>query len=273
MSRIMPSGAGCREDVIDTHAHLDIDAFDSDRAQVIQRALEAGVSRIINASFDLESSRRSVALAREYSYIYALVGVHPHDAGNVPGDYLEQISRLAQEPGVVALGEMGLDYYRNLSPREEQKKVFRQQLALARELNVPVVIHDRDAHGDVLDILRGDGVSSRGGILHCFSGSWEMARDCMSLGLYISIAGPVTYPNAPKLKEIAARLPLDRLLVETDCPYLAPQGYRGKRNEPSYVRLVVEEIARLRGIRPEQVAQAAYQNAIKVFNLRSDVSV
>lgn len=254
--------------LVDTHAHLDIDDFDADREEVLSRASQNGVAVIINASFDMASSRRSVALAESRGGVYALAGVHPHDAGEVPEDYLEELASLAQKPQVVALGEMGLDYYRDLSPREAQQKIFREQLALARELEIPVVIHDRDAHADVMKILRKDGISRRGGVMHCYSASWEMAVDFMKMGFYISIAGPVTFPNAARLKDIAARLPLDRLLVETDCPYLAPQARRGKRNEPAYVRYVAEEIAGLRGMDSESLARAASANAAAIFGIK-----
>lgn len=253
--------------LVDTHAHLDIEEFDGDREDVIKRALGEGVGIIINASFDLASSQRSVALAGRHESIYALVGIHPHDAGDVPGDYLARLGELAGKPGVVAVGEIGLDYYRDLSPRPVQQKIFREQLALARDLDLPVVIHDRDAHGDLLDILKRDGPGKRGGVMHCYSGSWEMAKVCLAMGFFISIAGPVTFPNATKLKDIAARLPLERLLIETDCPYLAPQARRGKRNEPAYVRYVAEEIASLRGVRMEELARAVTANAGVIFGL------
>jgi len=253
--------------LVDTHAHVDIDAFDADREEVLERAAQNGVAVIINASFDMESSRRSVALAESRGGVYALAGVHPHDAGEVPENYLEELASMAKGPRVVALGEMGLDYYRDLSPREVQQKVFREQLALARELEIPVVIHDRDAHADIMSILKKDGISGRGGIMHCYSASWEMAVDFMKMGFYISIAGPVTFPNAARLKDIAARLPLDRLLVETDCPYLAPQARRGKRNEPAYVRYVAEEIAGLRGMDLESLARSASANAAAIFGI------
>jgi TatD DNase family protein len=253
--------------LVDTHAHLDIKDFDGDRGDVLGRAALNGVAAIVNASFDLESSRRSVAMAGRYRGLYAIVGIHPHDADEAPEGYLEELRVLARNPAVVALGEMGLDYYRDLSPRAVQQKVFREQLALARELNMPAVIHDRDAHGDVMNILRRDGVPRRGGIMHCYSGSWEMARECIKMGFYISVAGPVTFPNASRLKDIAARLPLDRILVETDCPYLTPQAHRGKRNEPAYVRYVAEEIARLRGMPPEEFARAASANAAAIFGV------
>ncbi len=253
--------------LVDTHAHIDIEEFDPDREEVLKRAFEGGVAAIVNAAFDLESSRRAVDLACRHRGLYAMAGIHPHDAGEAPEGYLEILGALARNPAVVALGEMGLDYYRHLSPRPAQQKVFREQLALARELDMPAVIHDRDAHGDVLNILKRDGAPRRGGIMHCYSGSWEMAVECMKRGFYISIAGPVTYPNARKLKEIAVRLPLERVLVETDCPYLAPQDHRGKRNEPAYVRYVAEEIARLKGMAPEQFSRASAANAAAVLGV------
>ena len=253
--------------LVDTHAHLDIEEFEKDRDEVIGRAVENGVAAIINASFDMESSYRSAALAERHEMIYALVGVHPHDADEVPENYLEQLESLTKKRKVVAMGEMGLDYYRDLSPRAIQQKVFREQLALARELDIPVVIHDRDAHSDVMGILKGDGIPKRGGVMHCYSGSWEMAREFMKMGFYISIAGPVTFPNAAKLKDIAVRLPVDRILIETDCPYLAPQKWRGKRNEPAYVRYVAGEIAGLRGMPADDFARAASANASAIFGI------
>jgi hydrolase, TatD family len=253
--------------LVDTHAHLDIEEFDGDREETILRARDAGLRYIVNASFDLSSSERSVKLAERYPFIYALVGVHPHDAEDVPENYLARLGELAGSPGVVAIGEIGLDYYRDLSPRPVQQKVFREQLALCRDLDLPVVIHDRDAHGDLLDILKKDGIGRRGGVMHCYSGSWEMAKLCMAMGFYISIAGPVTFPNASRLKDIAGKLPLERLLTETDCPYLAPQARRGKRNEPAYVGYVVEEIASLRGMAPDVLSAAVLENTRTVFGI------
>ncbi|GBF34361.1 deoxyribonuclease YcfH [Desulfocucumis palustris] len=256
--------------LVDTHAHLDIEEFDGDREEAILRARDAGVRYIINASFDLPSSERSVKLANQHPFIYALVGVHPHEAEDLPENYLARLGGLAAGPGVVAIGEIGLDYYRDLSPRPVQQKVFREQLALCRELDLPVVIHDRDAHGDLMDILKKDGISRRGGVLHCYSGSWEMAGLCMAMGFYISIAGPVTFPNAARLKDIAGKLPLERLLTETDCPYLAPQARRGKRNEPAYVRYVTEEIASLRGMETDVLAAAVLENTRAIFGIPAE---
>ncbi|MCL2337357.1 MAG: TatD family hydrolase [Firmicutes bacterium] len=255
-------------ELFDTHAHLNMEQFAGDLDEVFQRMAAAGVTRVLCASFDLNSSAETAALAANRPGVTASVGVHPHDAEDVPQDYLARLKELARQPGVVALGEMGLDYYRDLSPRPVQQRVFREQLALVRELNMPVMIHVRDAFADLLDILRRDGISQAGGVMHCYSGSWEVAKLCLAMGFYISLAGPVTFKNAVKLKEIAVKMPLDRLLVETDCPYLAPEPYRGKRNEPAYVRYTAEHIATLRGISLEELAAATTANGLKVFNIR-----
>ena len=254
-------------DLIDTHTHLNGKLFDGDREEVLGRCGAVGVTQIINASYDLPSSRWAAVLAQEDRRVFATVGVHPHEADKVTQDYLAQLASLASQPGVVALGEMGLDYYRDLSPREIQQRVFREQLALSRELVLPVVIHNRDAHGDILDIMRLDGVSPAGGVMHCFSGSWEVAQECMRLGLYISLAGPVTFKNSPRLQDVVRRVPLDRLLVETDAPYLTPEPFRGRRNEPSYVIYVARRVAQLRNLTLEELAAAVSANARQLFNL------
>lgn len=254
--------------LIDTHAHLDDEQFAADRDSVLARASAAGVSGIINSSYDLASAARAVDLAALYPWIWATCGIHPHDALNVPNDYLDRLMVLLNKPKVVALGEIGLDYYRDLSPREVQSRVFREQLALAREMELPVVIHNRDAHADVLRILTADGVGPAGGVMHCYSGSWEFAGSFMSLGLYISLAGPVTFANAAKLPEVAQKLPADRILIETDCPYLAPVPYRGRRNEPAYVRLTAERVAFLRGIPVTELADLTTRNARALFRLK-----
>ncbi|MCL6638414.1 MAG: TatD family hydrolase [Firmicutes bacterium] len=254
-------------ELFDTHAHLDDGDYGADREAVLERARSSGVRLIVNVGYDLESSRFSVELAERHDMIYAAVGIHPHGAAEVPENYLEVLEKLAGHRKVVALGEMGLDYYRDLSPRPVQQKVFREQLLLAGRLNMPVVIHDRDAHGDLLAILKSEGLGPAGGVMHCFSGSWEMAKQCLAMGFYISIAGPVTFPNAPKLKDIAARVPLDRLLVETDAPYLTPVPHRGKRNEPAHVRFTVAEIARLRGMEAEELARVCAANGRRLFRI------
>lgn len=251
----------------DSHAHLIDKAFRKDEEKVIKRAREEGVRLIINLGYDLRTSLAAVNLAQDYPFIYASVGIHPHEAARVPDNYQERLKGLSKKEKVVALGEIGLDYYRDLSPRNKQQEVFREQLRVARELAFPVIIHDREAHQDILKILQEERGGSNGGVLHCFSGDWEMAKKCMEMGFYISIAGPVTFKKSEKLQEVAKKLPLDRILVETDCPYLAPVPFRGKRNEPSYVKYTLEKIASLRGMKEEELARATYDNTRKVFRL------
>jgi len=253
---------------IDTHAHLYDKAFDEDREEVIKRYREEGGAELICVSFDMDSIPKAIQLAENYEFIYASVGVHPHDAADVPKNYLQILADYARHPKVVAMGEMGLDYYRDLSPRAVQQKVFVEQLNLAKDMGKPFIIHDRDAHGDLLDILKREGIGEAGGVMHCFSGSWEMARECMKMGLYISLAGPVTFKNARQAKEVAVHIPLDRLLLETDCPYLAPEPRRGKRNEPSYVKYVAECVAELKGMAREELTAVTSANAKKLFNLQ-----
>lgn len=252
---------------IDSHAHLDDRKFDGDRDEMLQRARENQISNIINVGYDLASSRRSLDLAANYDFIYAAVGIHPHDAAEAGANYLDELRAMAALPKVVAIGEMGLDYYRNLSPKEIQQRVFREQIRLAAELEKPVIIHDREAHGDVMAILREEKVGPAKGVLHCFSGSLEMARECIKMGFYLSIAGPVTFSNAKKLREVAAGVPLDRLLIETDAPYLTPEPHRGKRNESAYVACVGRCVAEIRGIPVEELAAATTGNARRLFGI------
>jgi TatD DNase family protein len=260
--------------LIDTHAHLDFAKFDADRPAVIERATAAGVAAIINVGTDLASSRRAVELAEQHEDIYAAVGMHPHDARKLDGTTLGALRELAKRPKVVAVGEIGLDFYRDLSPRDMQRRAFQAQLAWAAKLGKPVIIHDRDAHNEIIEIL-GDWVAGLGnsplagrlGVLHTFSGDLDMAEWAMDLGFYISISGPVTYRNERQLPKIVQALPLDRLLVETDCPFLAPHPHRGKRNEPAYVCLVAERIAELKGIALDDLAMATTANARRLFEL------
>jgi TatD DNase family protein len=251
----------------DSHAHLDDKKYNPDRHEMLLRAKEKGISQIVNVGYDLPSSRRSVALAEKYDFIYAAVGIHPHDASEADEKTLQEIRRLAGNSKVVAIGEMGLDYYRDLSPRDIQQKVFRQQIKMALELGKPIIVHDRDAHGDIMRILKEEDASKAGGVLHCFSGSLEMAKECLKMGFYISVAGPVTFSNARKLKEIATEIPINRLLIETDAPYLTPEPHRGKRNESAFVAYVGECIAALRGIPIEELAKAATENTKRCFKI------
>ena len=250
----------------DSHAHLDFKDFSKDRDEVIQRALTAGVELIINVGFDLASSRKGVDLAASYSCISAAVGIHPHDAAAVPYDYLAQLETLAAAPGVVALGEMGLDFYRDRSPRPVQKKVFREQLALARQLDLPVILHDRDAHAELIQILREDGLPVAGGVLHCFSGDLSLAGEAMALGLYISIAGPVTYQRNNDLREVASAVPREKLLLETDAPFLTPVPRRGRRNEPANIAFTAETVAALRGCKAAELGSTCLANTKRLFS-------
>lgn len=253
----------------DSHTHLDFPQFDGDREQVIARAQEAGITRMINVGAGLLSSERSVELAERYPCIYASVGIHPHEADTLNDASFAALRTLAARPRVVAIGEIGLDYYRNLSPREDQKDALERQLDLAESLGLPVIIHDRDAHDDVMAALQrrvGGGRALRG-VLHCFSGDLSMALKVIEMGLYISVGGPVTFKNARKLPEIVQSIPITRLLLETDCPYLAPHPYRGQRNEPAYVFLVAQTVAALRNVSTAEVQRVTTQNVQDLFDL------
>jgi TatD DNase family protein len=250
--------------LVDSHAHLDFSEFDPDREAVIARAQAAGMVAILNVGADLESSRASVALAEEYDFIYAAVGVHPHDARTLTPAGLEELRALARHPKVVAIGEIGLDYYRDLSPRAVQRQAFADQLALAAELGLPVVVHSRDALDDTLSLLRG---WTGGGVLHSYSGGPGRLEEVLAIGFSVGISGPVTFANAHRLRTVAATVPLDRLLIETDCPYLTPEPYRGRRNEPAYVWYVAGAVARARGMPAEEVARITAENAARLFRL------
>jgi TatD DNase family protein len=255
--------------LIDTHAHLQVHQFDADRDSVILAAEDAQVDRMVVPGIDLESSRRSVELAaRHAGAMFAAVGVHPHDATTFSSEVLAALRDLAAAPGVVAIGEIGLDYYRHLSPVEVQREVLAEQLALAGEVHLPVILHNRDSHSDLVSILRQHQPDlSSGGVFHCFIGDRRMAEDVLDLGFYLSFAGPVTYPRNTELAEIAAWAPSDRILIETDSPYLAPPPFRGKRNEPRHVRLIAEHIAELRGVTLAELAALTTRNAEALFRL------
>jgi TatD DNase family protein len=254
--------------LIDTHAHLNDSRFDRDRDQVIARCIDDGLACIINAGSDISSSIKSIDLARRYEIIYATVGIHPHDAKTADRHSMDILRPLARKDKVVAVGEIGLDYHYDFSPRDQQQKVFRDQLGLAREIKLPVVIHDRESHGDIVRILKDERASDIGGVMHCFSGSREMAKECLDMGFYISIAGPVTFDNARRAKEVAKYVPLDRLLIETDSPYLTPVPFRGKRNYPGYVRYVAEEICRLKEIDFDTLTKQVAANVENLFNIK-----
>ena len=250
--------------LVDSHAHIQLDKFDADRGAVFERAQEAGVHAIMVIGFDMETSRGAIALAEEHSQIYATVGMHPHDAKDLDDETVRIFRDFAAHPKVVALGEMGLDYYRDLSPRTIQKAAFERQLDLAEELDLPIVIHNREAYHDILPILQARRGRVRG-VMHCFSGDVEIMHRSLALGFHIGIGGPVTYRKSDALQEVAQKVPTDALLVETDCPWLAPQFRRGKRNEPAYVRATAEKIAELRGISLEEIGETTTQNFEELF--------
>lgn len=253
--------------LIDSHAHLNDPAFSHDLPEVMDRLQKAGVAVVINVGYDLKSSREAVVQAHNWPFLRAAVAIHPHDAATFDEESARVLRGLALDRQVVAIGETGLDYYRNLSPRKKQEEVFRWHLKLARQLNLPVIVHNREAHQDVLRVLREEAYELPGGVMHCFSGSWETARQCLDLGFYISFAGPVTFKNAVRLRELVTRIPLDRLLIETDAPYLTPEPHRGQRNEPANVRLVAEAVASIRGVTVEEIIETTAANARALFRL------
>ena len=254
-------------ELFDTHAHLHFPEFDADRAEMMARARGAGVRRMVTIGTEVPTSRAAIALAEREPDVWATVGVHPHDAGEADAEVLAEIERLAGTPRVVAVGEIGLDFFRNLSPRDTQERVFRHLLGVARRVRKPVVVHCRDAHAEVLAILAEERVGDVGGIMHCFSGDVDVARRCLDLGLLVSLAGPVTYPNARALPDVARYVPGDRLVIETDCPFLPPQGYRGKRNEPAYLALTAARVAELRGEPIDAAAWRASDAACRLFGI------
>ena len=254
--------------LIDSHAHLQLGNYDADRESVLARAREADVHEILVIGFDLQTSQDAIALAEAHAGLYATVGMHPHDAKDFNSETLDIFHKLTSHSKVIALGEMGLDYYRNLSPRSLQKTAFERQLDLAEELNLPVVIHNREAYHDILPILKARGNRTRG-VMHCFSGDVGVMRQSLDLDFYIGIGGPVTYRKCEDLHAVAREVPADHLLVETDCPWLAPQFRRGKRNEPAYVRSTAERIAELRGISLDGIAEITTRNFERLFSAKS----
>ena len=252
---------------IDTHVHLNADQYDEDLNEVIDRALENNVTKMIVIGFDRKTIQRAMELAEKHEFIYAVVGWHPVDAIDCTEEDLKWIEELAAHDKVVGIGETGLDYYWDKSPKEIQQEVFRKQIRLAKKVQLPIIIHNRDATEDVLRILKEEEAHEVGGVMHCFGGSVETARESIAMNFMISLGGPVTFKNAKKPKEVATEIPLEHLMIETDAPYLAPHPYRGKRNEPSYVPLVAEEIARLKGISVEEVGRITTRNAEQFFKL------
>jgi TatD DNase family protein len=253
---------------IDSHAHLDDPRFDQDRENVIESLREDGVDVVINIGADKESSLSTLELARKYDNIYAVAGVHPHSASELEEDVVEALREIAKEEKVVAIGEIGLDFYYDNSPRDIQRKWFKAQLQLAKELGLPVVIHTRDAAKETYDILKEAAADGKLKVLmHCYSGSAEMAMDYARLGFYIALGGAVTFKNARVPREVASVVPLENLMIETDCPYMTPEPFRGKRNEPKLVNLVAEKIAEIKAMPVEELAKATADNARNFFRL------
>ncbi|WP_182201626.1 TatD family hydrolase [Paraliobacillus salinarum] len=253
--------------LFDTHVHLNVKQFDEDREEVIARAREAGVSHMVIVGFDHETIPKAIELAEKHEDIYAAVGWHPVDAIDFTEKELKWLEELVDHPKVVALGEMGLDYHWDKSPHDVQKEVFRKQIRLARKVNMPIIIHNREATEDIIQILQEENASEIGGIMHCYNDAPSYVQACLDMNFYISLGGPVTFKNATEPKEVAKMVPLDRLLIETDCPFLAPHPNRGKRNEPSYVALVAEQIAALRELTVKEVQEATKKNALRLFGL------
>lgn len=250
--------------LFDTHAHLTDEAFDTDREEVIRKLNDAGVTRVIDVACDVRRAETTIELIDKYPFIYGTVGMHPHDVSAMDNGLMDRIAEVLSHKKMLALGEIGLDYHYDFSPREAQRKWFVEQLELAKQLGFPVVLHIREAFGDCMEILRAHRDGLRG-VMHCYSGSVETAYECLDLGLSFSFGGAVTFKNAKKPIEVIEKLPLESILLETDCPYMTPAPHRGERNDPSFVRLTAEKIAEVRGISLEETAEITYKNAERVF--------
>jgi TatD DNase family protein len=250
---------------IDSHAHLEMPQFEEDLPDVLHRAQDCGIEAIVTVGTSLLSSRRSVEIAQSEPLVYATVGIHPHDAQECSEQALDRMRDLAAHPRVVAIGEIGLDFYRNLSPPQKQAQAFRAQIRLARDLGKPIVVHDRDAHALVVRILREEGAAQVGGVIHCFSGDLPMAKACLDLGFCISVPGSITFRNSSRLRNIIQNVPQDRLLLETDSPFLAPVPFRGKRNEPCHIRYTAERVANILKMPVETLARNVNANTRALF--------
>jgi TatD DNase family protein len=253
--------------LIDSHSHLEMPEFRRDLEQVIQRAKESDVGYIFTVGTEKKDWRRALEIANSNASIYAILGVHPHNAKEIDDQTYSTLRELCREKKVKAYGEIGLDFFRNLSPRDVQLKRFREQIGLAKELRLPIVVHDREAHQETLEILKSERAEECGGIIHCFSGDYEMARECIDMGFYLSVPGSITFKNAERLQEVIRRLPLESLLVETDAPFLAPVPFRGKRNEPSYVRYTAQKVAEIKKVSFEKVCEVTTGNALRAYHL------
>jgi TatD DNase family protein len=254
--------------LIDTHCHLDFKDFNDDRRDVLKRARDSGVEFIVNVGSSMEGTKRSIQIAGENDFIYAAIGIHPHEADTVKEEDIELFKGFIAKPKVVAIGEIGLDYYKNISSEENQKKLFISLLKIAKDADLPLIIHSREADSDMIDILKDIMGNSIKGVMHCFSGGEAFLKTCLDMGLFISFTCNITYKNAASLREVARLVPMDRLLIETDAPFLAPQDFRGKRNEPMHVKYVAEKIAEIQDLDFHKVAEITTNNAIKFFGLK-----
>lgn len=258
--------------MIDTHTHLDFECYDDKFDEVLKNALDTGVEKMIIPGVRPKYFNKIISLIEKYDYLYGAVGVHPSEAVNWEDGYEKELYELAKHPKIVAIGEIGLDYYWDKDNIDKQKEIFRLQLDVANKINKPVLIHDREAHLDTFNILKEKNASSFGVVMHCFSGSSEFALQCLKEGYYIALGGVVTFKNAKKVKEVAQNIPLERILVETDAPYLAPTPFRGEENQPAYVKYVVEEIASLKGLKFEEVNFQTTKNAFKLFKFGETIN-
>lgn len=253
--------------IFDSHAHYDDTQFDEDRMDVLSHLKDAGVAKVVNISNGWDDLLKTLELIKQVPFLYGTVGIHPCKVSELNDERMEQMRDFCSGDKIVAVGEIGLDYYWMSDPKEVQKEWFIRQLRLAKEVNLPVVIHSRDASQDTFDIMKAEHAGTTGGVIHCYSGSVEMAREYVKMGYFLGIGGVVTFKNSKTLKKVAAEIPLEHIVIETDCPYLAPTPYRGKRNSSAYLPMVVEEIARLRGISPEEVERVTYENAMRLYSI------
>ena len=253
--------------IFDSHAHYDDAQFDEDRMDVLSHLKDAGVAKVVNISNGWDDLLKTLELIKQVPFLYGTVGIHPCKVSELNDERMEQMRDFCSGDKIVAVGEIGLDYYWMSDPKEVQKEWFIRQLRLAKEVNLPVVIHSRDASQDTFDIMKAEHAGTTGGVIHCYSGSVEMAREYVKMGYFLGIGGVVTFKNSKTLKKVAAEIPLEHIVIETDCPYLAPTPDRGKRNSSAYLPMVVEEIARLRGISPEEVERVTYENAMRLYSI------
>lgn len=253
--------------LFDSHAHYNDERFNDDRDEILSSMSENNVGLILNSCSSLDEIDDIFAICKKYSFVYASVGIHPHEAENVTEKDMDRLIEYSKQPFVKTIGEIGLDYYYDFSPRETQQKWFARQVDIARELNMPVVIHDRDAHKDTMDILRTHNVKEIGGVFHCYAGSVEMAREILDWGMYIAFGGTLTFKKSVRPVEVAKYVPLDRIVIETDSPYLTPEPNRGKRNSSLYIHYVAEKLAEIKGLSVDEVEQATFENAKKCFNI------